>query len=396
MGFEAAAGWSPFTLDSSLLGGAHVLQGGGTDAGLYDWVDVSAFVESPVVASLGGGSSDGPLFRAGCGRASFTLTNLDGRFDPLNVSGPYYGLLGPGVPVKITATPSGLSPVTVFVGRVDDWPVGHYNDWWSDVRLSASNDVEALAASNPGNQALALPVQTTTDRCAAILERAGWPVSLSDIESSTAMGWEQQSTDLGQSTWAELQLAADSGDAWLWVDASDVVNVAKTLPTTPAVRLGNTGVAGVIPLTDYRPAESTRARQVNRIEVDVPYSDPQLSWVVEDLVSQARYGLRSWGRSDMMTWPGLALYFHVVDLVDRWKDPVVWHPEQVTVEPEAASTAGTLLSVSVGALVEVQQRTPDGRTVTATGYVSGVSWSFSPTGRPRVTYELFPPRPPAV
>ena len=312
-----------FRLDDSLLGGPDVLDGGGTDPDTYAWTEVSQWVESPVVTRKGGGSSSSILFRSDGGRCSFTLANLDGRFDPHNTSGPYYGTIGTGVAVLVQATITGVGTRTVWVGSVDDWAIDYWNDQWSEVRVTASDDVEALQALNPGAQAIPLPVQGSDERCNAILDVAGWPSSLRAVESSSDMStWEQQSTDLGQSIWAELQLAADSADAWVWLDASGVVHVEKQLPTSLALTIGNT--TGAIPATRVEVATQDRARLANLIELRMPYASTPTTLTSEDLESQSRYGVRSWGRSDLMSWPGLLLYFLAGYLCARWKDPLPW------------------------------------------------------------------------
>ncbi len=385
----------PFTLDSSLLNGTHVLVGSGTDPARYVWTEVTDYVESTVTVTKGG-AGNSIHFRASGGRASFVLTNYDGRFDPLNAAGPHYstGALRPGLPVKVTATPLGGAERTMFVGRADRWPIYYLNNWWSDVRVTASDDVEALTALDPGNLALNLPVQTTTARCESVLSAAGWPDSLVSVEASTAMSWEQQTTDLGQSAWAELQLAADSGDAWLWVDAGNVVRVKKALPTSPVATFGNG--AGLIP-AEIESESDPRVRLVNQLTVRMPYLDAgadRLEWTFDDHLGQSVDGVRSWARSDLMTWPGLGLYFYGATLADRWSTTETWSAEAVTVAPETAAHATTCLNAAVGELIEVRQDTPDGRTVVSRGYVSGTAWRFAPRAAPTVQIALYPNRPP--
>ncbi len=95
----------PFTLGTSgtsMLGGTHVLTGSGTANGRFNWTDVSQHVESVVSVSKGGGS-DSLHFRAGPGRCSFTLSNLD---DMLTVT-PFPSLRGiaPLLPMKDPSAP---------------------------------------------------------------------------------------------------------------------------------------------------------------------------------------------------------------------------------------------------------------------------------------------------
>ena len=390
----------PFTLGTSgtsLLGGTHVLTGSGTANGRFNWTDVSQHVESVVSVSKGGGS-DSLHFRAGPGRCSFTLSNRDGQYDPLNTGGPHYGKLRAGLPIKVTATPDGGAETIMFIGRADDWPVEYWNDQWSEVRISASDDVETLNSANPGKLDLDIPVQTTTDRCKEILNRGGWPDALVSVESHAWMNWEQQRTDLGQTTWAELQLAADSGDAWLYLDPDNVVKVIKnTIPTTPVATFGNASTpAAIIPLVDLEADRNPRARLVNKLTVRTPYVEPPSAWTFDDVLSQSQDGERAWERSDLMTWPALGLYFYGDVLAQRWNDVPQWQPSKLTVRPETATHATTCIAAKVGTLVEVKQVTPDARTITARGYVCGTRWLFPPVGRPTVELSLYPERRPTA
>jgi len=87
------------------------------------WVDVTQWVDldassSAIVATTGRGPRSGIT----PGSLQFTLENLDGRFTPANTSGPYYGNLVNGVPVRVRTTYLG-SPVVQWLGYIDSgWP----------------------------------------------------------------------------------------------------------------------------------------------------------------------------------------------------------------------------------------------------------------------------------
>lgn len=394
LGFARVGGVEAFRVDVGELG-VDPLGGSGLDHTGWVWTEVSQWVESAVTVRKGGGQSDGPLFRAEGGRASFTLTNLDGRFDPLNASGPYSGKLKPGLPVKITGTADGDTHV-LFVGRADAWPTGHVNDWWSDVSVAASDDVAALQAAQRGPTALPLAAQNTDDRCHAILDHVAWPTALRAVESTTAMDWEQQSTDLGQSTWAELLLAADSGDAWVWVDRENVIHVERTLPTVPRFYVGNASTpAQIIPARTVEAARDSLARVINRWELAAVGGEVT---VLEDRASQIEYGLRQWGRSDLMIHPGWIPLIGPAVWLDKWLDPLTWQPETVTIEPGDGIVASLLAGTDMADLVEVRQVTPDGRTIVERGRVQGTEWTIPPLGGgPAVfTVRLFPDRTPTL
>lgn len=72
-----------------------------TEPGDIDWINVTDQVmdrRQPVTFTRGATSIHGDI---DTGQLDLTLRNNDRRFDPLNVDGDYYGMLKPGVPVKV-------------------------------------------------------------------------------------------------------------------------------------------------------------------------------------------------------------------------------------------------------------------------------------------------------
>lgn len=70
-----------------------------TEDGSITWTDVSGYVKQSdgVQFSRGASSARGQV---DVGEISFTLVNSDRRFDPTHTTGPYYGDLLPGVPIR--------------------------------------------------------------------------------------------------------------------------------------------------------------------------------------------------------------------------------------------------------------------------------------------------------
>jgi len=86
------------------------------------WTNVSAYVDlrASTLRISPGRTNESPGFAPRS--CSFTLDNRDGRFDPRNTSGPYYGDLVPRVPVRVRVAYSGTTR-TLFRGFVDGgWP----------------------------------------------------------------------------------------------------------------------------------------------------------------------------------------------------------------------------------------------------------------------------------
>jgi acetyl esterase/lipase len=96
---------------------------GGTPAP-GDWVDVTDYVDltasSPGVRCASGRTNPRQGIRPGT--LDFVLDNRDGRFNPRYTSGPYYGELRNGTPVRVTTTYDSTTDV-VWRGFVDSgWP----------------------------------------------------------------------------------------------------------------------------------------------------------------------------------------------------------------------------------------------------------------------------------
>jgi hypothetical protein len=108
------------------------------------------------------------------GRATITLDNADGRFDPYNAGSPLTGLLIPGRRVQIKATIGGTT-YWLFHGWIDDIvPAGAVSD--RTVRIEARDGWRWLLDRKPVKQ-----VQTnkTTDEAIGyVLDAADWPAAM--------------------------------------------------------------------------------------------------------------------------------------------------------------------------------------------------------------------------
>src|SRR5579864_1328512 len=88
-----------------------------TDTTLGDWLDVSCSVLDGVELNAGASDADGVVTRWEAATCAFTL--IGDAWNPN--SGPYAGLLGPNLPVRVRWRPLG-SPdwLTAFLGATDD------------------------------------------------------------------------------------------------------------------------------------------------------------------------------------------------------------------------------------------------------------------------------------
>jgi hypothetical protein len=81
------------------------------------WTDVSAYVRS--VATKRGRSSELDGFTAGS--ANVTLSNATRVFDPEYSSGPYFGKITPGRPIRVSAQYAAGATTPLFFGFVESW-----------------------------------------------------------------------------------------------------------------------------------------------------------------------------------------------------------------------------------------------------------------------------------
>ncbi len=116
-----------------------------TEPGSITWTDeTSRVMQAPkIVTSRGATSARGAVVAGTC---SFSLRNQDRRFDPTHTAGPHYGLLRPGTPVRVRATPAGGTIAHVWRGTIPSWPqrydIGNRHAW---VPITAYDAIDKLS-----------------------------------------------------------------------------------------------------------------------------------------------------------------------------------------------------------------------------------------------------------
>lgn len=128
-----------------------VLIGFGTGvSGSPTWTDVTADVVTrvgvPAVTMTTGRRS----VRDGItpGRLSFALENHDGKYDPLNASGPYYGQLLVGVPVRVICRYETVNYVPRFGGFVSSPWTSELRRYGDEVPIEAHDVLGLMAAGD--------------------------------------------------------------------------------------------------------------------------------------------------------------------------------------------------------------------------------------------------------
>lgn len=400
-----ASSSSSFTLDLTQLSPATapaVDAPLGDDLG-YVWTDVSDYVLEGLTFRRGSTRSQGPFWRYEVGTANVTLDNLDGRFDPLNLSGPYVsgGLseIRPNLPVRISAV-IGSTNETMWVGVVDSVDLDYTSVTWSKVALRCVDGVAFLQAADLPE--LTTPVgagDTVAARIARILDRVGWPDSARDLDPVAAN--TLQASTLAAAAWADILLAADSDAGYVWFDRNGrlVWRTRGAIAAAPSLTFSSSATT-----SGKEFAAVTITRDVAQVYNSVSLARKDGTAVtVEDVDAQATIGqVRAYSRSDLEceTDGNVA---DVASWIVGTNAELLTRVEEIRVRPPAdtdllsAAEWWELLRLELGTVVRVVHATPDGRDVDVEAVVRGLEWEASvrsfdlkvslQTQNP--TYELF-------
>ncbi|MGA1076458.1 MAG: hypothetical protein ACO307_15200, partial [Ilumatobacteraceae bacterium] len=264
----------------------------------FAWESVANYVtDSGVVINRGSTRSQGPYFRYEAGRASFTLVNQDGAFDPTNTTSPYFiggvSQLRPSLPVKVEALFKGVT-YTLFVGYVDRWEVTYpgAGNTTSVVEVSCTDIVGVLAAADPLESVAQGTGDTVAARIDRILDKVGQGDEVRDFDVATTE--TLQATTMAQAAWTDILLAADSFNGYVYADRAGVLQY-RTKSNFPRAASVNFGEGGI-------PVEGLHiTSDVEQVYNVVKLGRAGSSVVaVEDTTSRALYGLRGFQRGDLI------------------------------------------------------------------------------------------------
>jgi len=378
-----ASATSSFTLDLTQLSPATAPA---VDAPLgdnqgYAWTDVSDYVMEGLTFRRGVTRSQGPFWRYEAGQASFELDNVDGRFDPLNLSGPYVSAgvseIRPNLPVRISAVVDGTTE-TMWTGVVDSVDLDYSSVTWSTVKFSCVDGVAFLQAADlPELTTPAGAGDTAAARITRILDRVGWPAGQRDLDPVTAN--TMQASTLAASAWADILLTADSDAGYVWMDRTGrlVYRTRGAIAALPSLTFSSSATTSGKDFTAI-----TITRDVGQVYNSVNLARATSTAVfVEDQTAQATIGqVRGYSRSDLVCETNdqvgdIASWILGVfsDLVTRVEEIVLAPPADTDLL--AAAQWWELLRLELGDVVRVVHATPDGRDVDVTAVVRGLEWT---------------------
>lgn len=323
------------------------------------WVDISTYVER-VEIRRGSQRANTPTVRYDAGSATVTLINLDGRFDPTNLSGPYVAggitQLRPMKGIRIKAVYGGVTYPLIKV-YANEWAVDYGRNGRSTI-VTGSDAIKVLSNYNGPQQTAVGAGETSGARINRVLDNAGWPAADRLVQTGNST---MQATTLAQPAWSEILLTSDSEGGQVYVNGAGQVQFQQrqdvfTNPraTTIQATFGDSGDATEIPYTD----------------VAISYDDTQLANYVriarvggveqtaQDGVSQAAYLTRTFTRSDLIVQTDAEAANYAGQLLYQWKDPELRF-ESVTVQPKRVGTIDAfpyLLGAAFGDRVRVRRR----------------------------------------
>ncbi|HEX7918892.1 MAG TPA: hypothetical protein VF454_05770, partial [Gemmatimonadales bacterium] len=214
------------------------------------WTDVSEWFQSAAIRR-GAQRVDIPVLRYEAGTCTLVLEDLDRRFDPDNLAGPYMSSgrtqVTPMRAVRIRAVWDGVT-YNLWRGFADEWSTEWVDPGYALVTIQCTDGFKVLSAND--RTALESPVgagDDSVDRIHRILDSAQWPEV--DREIDPAGGHtEMRETTMAGDPLTELYLVADSEIGELYIDGAGRVRFrsrldifTKPVSNTPQAVFGDDG-----------------------------------------------------------------------------------------------------------------------------------------------------------
>jgi hypothetical protein len=332
------------------------------------WTGMTAWLRSGSVTRPAN-RQQGPLWSYSPAALTVTCGSADGRFDPDNTGGPWYGALNPMVPVRLRAVWSNIT-WPLFSGFADAWTDDGTNrgPGWAETGITATDAQKILAAITLPAVAAVGAGEATGTRITRILTAASWYTSGDQRNIAPGDSTVQAYTG-GDTAWNLMQATADAEIGELYIDGAGRVTFRNrkaimTAPrsATPQAVFGDApGTAE--PAGTERPYQLLpRARDDTTLANDIQATRAGGTAVqqVTDAASITAYLFpRSYTRSDLiltddptvLNWAQWVLYISKTP-EDRL--------DQITVNPlrDPASLWPQVLGREIGDRIQVWHRPP--------------------------------------
>ena len=326
----------------------------GVNPGVGDWTDLSSRIRSSIQSSVGRDRTGSPS-----GSFKVDLNNRDRELDP-TYSGSSLNVV-PMRHARLQATVD-TTVYDVWRGFVEAWnPQWAYNEGIVVCRM-----VDGFAWIALQDADLDLPAQKSGARIGALLDAAGWPATLRDIDGGIVPldAYEQS----GGNLFRVLEDTADAEDGNLWIAPDGKITFRDRharFDTASAQTVGDGG----IPFTSVDTVFDT-AMLTNEARVELADGD---TFTAVDDSSQTLYGPRSLPIRDLSLSDaqaeGLAQW-----VVYRFAVPHMWL-DNLSMNGRAGSVLAAMLARSVGDRVTFVNTPPGTGTAEVTGHIERVSHS---------------------
>lgn len=350
--------------------------GTGTFGGEAAFVDVTEYVRSGSI-SRGVSRQDGIYGRAEAGTAEVVLSNLDARFDPTNLSGPYVAAGASQVKPR-RAWRIRAGGVDLWRGFADSWDLSYPLGGRDAIcTLRGTDGTKVLAGYDP--PATAGAVESTGARIARILDLAGWPAADRDLDVGDTT---VQAASIAASAWTEILLTADTEIGEVYFDgAGRLVFRARSALWTEARSITSQATFGDGP------------GELHYTDVDLAHDDTQLvnvariarvggaEQIAEDLTSQAEYQRRSFDRNDLIHQTDDESADYAALVVATLAEGEL-RVDSITVDPRRDPTAlyPHVLGRELGDRITVKRRAPgrEADPMVREVYIRGIAHTFGP------------------
>jgi hypothetical protein len=391
-----------FTTDPTVGGGLY-LHWDDPVRGLWDsalwapenvWTDVTPWLQS-CTWQRGATRVEGPVIRYEAGTATIVLNNADGRFHPLNLTGPYAAAgrtqVRPMLPVRIRGTYNGQWR-DLWRGFADSWDITHPSPTFSQATVACTDAQKVFGSKN--RAALGAPVgegELSGARVNRIADSAGWPVRdrLIDVGKSALQG-----TTLEGDPWTELLLVQDTELGEIYIDPTGKLVfkdrhaiLTEPLSTTSQAIFGRSGQSGELPYVSLQPAyDDEDIRNVIRIA-----RAGGAQQEARDADSIAAYLEKTYERTDLLMQTDDEALSYAKFLLSQSKDAQVRFT-QITVDPAAqpADLWAHVFGRDFGDRVTIRSRPPGVGLVERDVFIRGIAGSYAGINRLQVTWTLQP------
>jgi hypothetical protein len=313
------------------------------------------------------------------GTLSLRIVDQAGDFNPLNTSGPYYGLLNPMVKVQINAVSLGVT-YPLYSGFITSFTTTSPSKALDDVvytmidavdafRLAQMAQITTVAGSSAGD--------LSGTRINQILDQIAWPASMRDVDAGQTT--VQANSNAAATALASMQKIELAEYGALYVDAS-----GSFVFQDRAVTAGSVGGAATVFADDGTGIPYFNA--VWRLDDTLIYNSASITrtggtaQVATNAASIAKYFEHSYNQTNMMMeTDAVALDYALAYVASRAETSI--RCDAITLDLYRANyAAGILAAMELDYFdnVTISTTQPGASTLTKTLQVFGVAYAISP------------------